>query len=138
VLDEQALVKQAEKQYSEGKYSDAAKTYGDLIAEYPSSSDKPKYDFLQNLSNLQAGISSVTTRETPGPAQVQYAEFMASHGDSPFAKPETGFGIDVVQENRGTRKSRENRRPSPRHLRQLGEVPQQGREAADRDQRTLR
>jgi len=97
VLDEQQMAKQAEKEYADGKFGEASKQYEELAREYPTSEYHEKYEFFAQLAATQAAIGSVTTRENPTPALKAFDTFLAERGDSGYAKPETGFGVDVLQ-----------------------------------------
>lgn len=97
---EYTLAQQAEKQYKDGEYGAAAKTYTQLVAEFPSSDSRPKYEFYSDLAILQRDVRSVTTRDEPGPAIAKMLSFLDVRKDSPWMKTDGGAGGDVVAAGR--------------------------------------
>lgn len=94
--NEEQDVAAAEKLYTDGKYAEAKRKYDALTADYPSSQAVDKYRFFSALSDTQAAIGSVTVKEDPAPALRSLTGFIAAHGESPYAQPNSGFGGDVV------------------------------------------
>ena len=93
---EEQLAKQAEEAYSKGEYATAARQYEKLAAEYAGSSDGEKYKFFADLSAMRDTVQSVTNVEDYTPALKRLNEFVAAHQGSPLAKPNSGYGRDVL------------------------------------------
>lgn len=94
---EALLAEQAKKEYEHGNYAVAAKTYAKLAAEWPESEDAEKYRFFADLSAMQVVVRSVTNRENPRPALEKFRGFVTGRKDSPFVKPESGYGRDLLE-----------------------------------------
>ena len=92
---EEKLAKQAEEEYGKGGYGDAAKSYEKLAQEYPDSKSIDKYKFLADLAAMQTVVRQVTNREDYDAAVRRLDAFVTAHKDSPFAKPTSGFGLDI-------------------------------------------
>lgn len=87
----------ADDLYKEGKFAEAKKRFEDLSAENPGSDKKPKWEFFAHLAGVRAAVTAVTTVDNPAPALEITRKFLAEHGESPLAQPNSGFGSDVVQ-----------------------------------------
>jgi len=94
---EEKLAKQAEDEYAKGSYGDAAKNFDKLTKEYASSKNIDKYKFFADLAGMQTVVRGVTNREDYDAAVKRLNDFVQAQKDSPFAKPTTGFGRDVLE-----------------------------------------
>ena len=100
VVAEQNLAKQAEDEYGKGEHAAAQKTYEKLLAEYPESEEAPRYRFFADLAQMQVAVRSVTNRENPDAAIDRFKQFLTAQKESPFAKPKSGFGSDILEAGR--------------------------------------
>jgi outer membrane protein assembly factor BamB len=91
------LVKQAEEEYKKADYAAAQKTYDKLHAEFPDDEDSPKFKFFGDLCAMQITVRAVTNREEPSAALEKFLKFTKDTKDSPFAKPATGYGRDILE-----------------------------------------
>ncbi len=96
-LNEERMVAQAKKEYADNDYVAAAKTYDKLTTEYPDSNRMDEYKFFADLAAMQTVVRSVTNRDDYEPAVTRLKTFIGAHKDSPFAKPTSGFGRDVLE-----------------------------------------
>lgn len=94
-LGESKLARQADEALKNGDYPAAAKAYRELIAEFPSSSELPRYQFSEDLASMRAAVQSITNREDPFPALEKFRAFVDKYRDSPLAKPQSGLGSDI-------------------------------------------
>jgi tetratricopeptide (TPR) repeat protein len=94
---EEKLATLAKEQYEKGDYNEATKSYEKLTKEYPSSKRIDEYKFFHDLSTMQTTVRSVTNRENYDAAVKRLREFIATHKDSPLAKPATGYGRDILE-----------------------------------------
>lgn len=95
--NEEKLAKQAKEQYEKGDYNDATKSFEKLTTEYPDSRKIDEYKFFRDLSQMQTVVRSVTTRENYDAAVKRFREFIEANKDSPFAKPKSGYGRDILE-----------------------------------------
>jgi len=96
-LAEEQLRQQADADYKKGDYPAAKRTFDRLVTEYPNSEEAPRYRFFADLCGMQVVVRGVTNRENPGPAVERLKKFVADQRGSPFAKPTSGFGRDVLE-----------------------------------------
>ena len=96
-LAEERLAAAAKAEYDRGNFAAAAKSYAALAGQYPESGKIETYRFFSDLAAMRLALGSVTTREDPGPAGDALRAFVESRKDSPLAKPETGYGRDVLE-----------------------------------------
>jgi len=96
-LAERRLLAVAEEHYKQGNYKEAAKAYSQLVEDYPNSADHDKYRFFVDLSELQAAVRVVTNREDYTAAWERWQRFVATHKDSPWSKPGSGYGHDIQE-----------------------------------------
>ncbi len=94
---EEQLAGQAKKEYADGNYGAAAKTYDKLTKEYQDSNKIDEYKFFADLATMQTVVRSVTNRDDYEPAVTRLKEFIEAQKDSPLAKPTSGFGRDVLE-----------------------------------------
>ena len=98
---EARLAGEAAEAFKTSNYPKAAESYEKLLAEYPTSTDREKYDFFNDLSVLHNLVGSVTFRESPSGGLSRYREFLNKYGDLPLAQPDdAGFGHDVFEAGR--------------------------------------
>jgi len=95
--NEEKLAERAKEQYSKGEYSDAAKSYEKLMQDYSSSKKFDEYKFFADLASMQIVVRSVTNRENYETAVGRLETFINAYKDSPFAKPTSGFGHDILE-----------------------------------------
>jgi outer membrane protein assembly factor BamB len=94
---EDKLIKQAEEEYRKADYGGAQKTYDKLKTEYPNNENTPKYKFFGDLCAMQIVVRGVTNRENPDTSLEKFLKFTKDTKDSPFAKPESGYGRDILE-----------------------------------------
>jgi len=99
-IAEKALAKQADEEYEKGDYAAAAKSFEKLATDYPNGEQSPRYRFFADLAGMQVVIRSVTNRENPDAAIERYRQFITAQKDSPFAKPTSGFGGQILDAGR--------------------------------------
>ena len=97
---EQNLAKQDDEEYGKGEHAAANKSYEKLLTEYPDSNEAPRYKFFADLSGMQVAVRAVTNRENPDAAIDRYKQFIAAQKESPFAKPKSGYGSDILEAGR--------------------------------------
>ena len=100
VVAEQNLAKQADEEYGKGEHAAAQKTFEKLAAEYPDSKESPRYKFFADLAGMQVAVRAVTNRENPDSAIERFKQFLTAQKESPFAKPKSGFGTDILEAGR--------------------------------------
>ncbi|MCS7270712.1 MAG: PQQ-binding-like beta-propeller repeat protein, partial [Gemmataceae bacterium] len=96
-LAERQLAATAEENYKQGNYAAAAKDYEQLAQGYPNSPEAEKYRFFADLSRLQAAVRVVTNRQDYTAALTQWEEFVGTYRQSPWAKPNSGYGHDILE-----------------------------------------
>jgi tetratricopeptide (TPR) repeat protein len=94
---ERQLAEAAKAHYEKGEWAEAAKSYENLLAEYPSSDKSDEYRFFAAISSLQKEVRSVTNRENYAGALQRFQDFLKEYRDSPLAKPTTGYGRDILE-----------------------------------------
>ena len=97
VIAEANLAQEAETDYEEARYAAAQTKYQQLLEEFPKSDDAAKYLFFAELSGLRSTVGAVTTQENPEPAMAAFDSFVYEFQESPLAKPEKGYGLDILQ-----------------------------------------
>ncbi len=95
--NERQLAEAAKEHYDKGQWAEAAKSYENLLAEYPSSDKRDEYRFFAAISSLQKDVRSVTNRENYTTALQRFRDFLKDFRDSPFARPTTGYGRDILE-----------------------------------------
>ena len=97
IIAEENLAQEAQTDYDEARYAAAEKKYEQLLEEFPDSDAKGKYNFFAELSGLRSTVGAVTTKEKPEPAIAEFDQFVEEFQESPLAKPESGYGLDILQ-----------------------------------------
>ena len=92
--NEDKQAKQAEEEYGKGSFSEAEASYKKLAQEYPDSKDAEKYKFFADLAELRRVAREAANRADYDAALRRFEAFVATHKDSPFAKPASGRGGD--------------------------------------------
>lgn len=95
--NEQILAAKAKDEYEKTNYAEAAKNYEKLLKEFPNSKDAERYKFFADLAAMQTVVRGVTNRDDYDAAVKRLNEFVEAQKDSPLAKPNTGFGRDVLE-----------------------------------------
>jgi hypothetical protein len=96
-LAERQLAAAAEEQYKQGDYAAAERSYSQLAQEYSTSSEADRYRFLAELSRMQSAVRALNVRQDYTPALQQWQAFINEHKDSPWAKPGSGYGHDILE-----------------------------------------
>lgn len=94
---EEKLAEKAKEEYGKADYNAAAKSYEKLATDYAGSKRIDEYKFFADLASMQTTVRSVTNREDFAPGLKRLNEFIEAHKESPFAKPVSGFGRDVLE-----------------------------------------
>ncbi len=96
-LSEAKLSAQAEEEYQKGDYAAAAKSFEQLAADDPEGENTPRYKFFSELAATQVVVRAVTNREEPDAAVKKLKAFIEAQKASPFAKPTSGYGRDILE-----------------------------------------
>ena len=96
---ESLLAEAAEEEYRKTNFPAATKLYDQLLAEYPDSEERAKYEFKNAICLLHAEVVA-TGRDNPLGGIAKFHEFVKERGDDDFAKADTGFGLDVYDAGR--------------------------------------
>ena len=91
------LAEQAKQEYLKGDYGASTKSYTKLTKDYSDSKQIDEYKFFADLSEMQTVVRSVTNRNDYTPAVTRLNAFIEAQKESPFAKPTSGFGRDVLE-----------------------------------------
>lgn len=93
---EAKLANDAQEAYDGGNFGAAATICERLIAEYSTSADVPKYQFLKSLCGLRGTVSGVTAKESPQSGMKVFGDFVKDWGTNPFAKADgSAYGGDI-------------------------------------------
>lgn len=95
--NEEKLAARAKEQYEKGEYNEAAKSYEKLMQDYSDSKKFDEYKFFADLASMQIAVRSVTNRENYEAAVGRLQTFITAYKGSPFAKPTSGFGRDILE-----------------------------------------
>ena len=96
-IAEQMASEKAEKEYKNNDYAASGKSYEALAKDYPDSENNSKYQFFARLCEMQVAVRNVTSKDNPEVAYNKFQEFTKSQDGSPFAKPTTGYGHDILE-----------------------------------------
>ncbi|HLJ92864.1 MAG TPA: outer membrane protein assembly factor BamD, partial [Gemmataceae bacterium] len=86
------LYAQAKREYDEGKYGSAAKTFENLATDFPNSENRALYGMLAELSHVRDQV--YTAQADPDEAHAAAGRFLAAYNSSPSLK---GYRPDLWQ-----------------------------------------